>query len=112
MRKSKIAVCLMTALLLSVLALTELALIQRENYPFTVEIYPEGSVERITCWRRHGCYYVFLPSGADPAQAKLVTNPLFPVWVAGQRVESSTVCGEFPFEEPLTITSKKWGRSY
>ena len=52
MRKSKIAVCLMTALLLSVLALTELALIQRENYPFTVEIYPEGSVERITCWRR------------------------------------------------------------
>lgn len=112
MRKSKIAVCLMTALLLSVLALTELALIQRENYPFTVEIYPEGSVERITCWRRHGCYYVFLPSGADPAQAKLVTNPLFPVWIAGQRVDSSTVCGEFPFEEPLTITSKKWGRSY
>lgn len=112
MRKSKIAVCLMTALLLSVLALTELALIQRENYPFTVEIYPEGSVERITCWRSHGCYYVFLPSGADPAQAKLVTNPLFPVWVAGQRVDSSTVCGEFPFEEPLAITSKKWGRTY
>ena len=112
MRKSKIAVCLMTALLLSVLALTELALIQQENCPFTVEIYPEGSVERITCWRRHGCYYVFLPSGADPAQAKLVTNPLFPVWIAGQRVDSSTVCGEFPFEEPLTITSKKWGRSY
>ena len=112
MRKSKIAVCLMTALLLSVLALTELALIQRENYPFTVEIYPEGSVERITCWRRHGCYYVFLPSGADPAQAKLVTNPLFPVWIEGQRVDSSTVCGEFPFEEPLAITSKKWGRTY
>ena len=112
MRKSKIAVCLMTALLLSVLALTELALIQQENCPFTVEIYPEGSVERITCWRSHGCYYVFLPSGADPNRTKLVTNPLFPVWIEGQRVDSSTVCGEFPFEEPLAITSKKWGRTY
>lgn len=112
MRKSKIAVCLMTALLLSVLALTELALIQRENYPFTVEIYPEGSVERITCWRSQGCYYVFLPGGADPNRTKLVTNPLFPVWIEGQRVDGSTVCGEFPFEEPLAITSKKWGRTY
>lgn len=112
MRKNKIAVCLMTALLLSVLALTELALLQQENYPFTVEVYSEGGAERITCWRKHGCYYVFLPSGADPAQTKLVTNPLFPVWIEGQRIDENTVCGEFPFEEPLGLTSKKWGRTY
>ena len=82
----------MTALLLSVLALTELALIQRENYPFTVEIYPEGSVERITCWRRHGCYYVFLPSGADPNRTKLVTDPLdlmFLFWA----ISIGIICG-------------------
>lgn len=64
MRKHKIAVCLMTVLLLSVLVLTEL--MQRENYPFTVEIYTQNSAERIACWCRNGCYYVFLPSGADP----------------------------------------------
>lgn len=112
MRTSKITVCLMTALLLSMLVLTELILIQRENYPFTVEVCMDGSTERISCWRRHGCYYVFLPSGADPDRTKLVTNPLFPVWIEGQRVDSGTVCGEFPFEEPLAITSKKWGRTY
>lgn len=44
MRKSKITVCLITALLLSVLVLTELVLMQRENYPFSVEIL----------FRRHG----------------------------------------------------------
>ena len=33
MRKNKIAVCLMTALLLPVMALTELVSMQEENYP-------------------------------------------------------------------------------
>ena len=112
MRNKKITVCLMTALLLLVLVLTELVLMQRENYPFSVEISTQDSTEKIICWRKHGCYYVFLPGGADLNRTKLVTNPLFPVWIEGQRVDSSTVCGEFPFDEPLELTTKKWGRTY
>lgn len=111
MRKNKIAVYVMTALLLSVLALTELVLLQRENYPFTVEVYPEGSAERITCWRKNGCYYVFLPGYADPDHTALVTNPLFPVWIAGERVDKTTVCGDFPFGETLSLTCKRWGKT-
>ena len=26
-------------------------------------------------------------------------------------MEKNTVCGEFPFEEPLTLTYKKWGKT-
>ena len=112
MRKNKIAVCLMTALLLPVMALTELVSMQEENYPLSAEILTSGGSEKIACWWKQGCYYVFLPSGADPNRTKLVTDPLYPVWIEGQRIDSSTVCGEFPFDEPLTLTSKRWGRTY
>ena len=112
MRKNKIAVCLMTALLLPVMALTELVSMQEENYPLSAEILASGGSEKIACWWKQGCYYVFLPSGADPNRTKLVTDPLYPVWIEGQRIDSSTVCGEFPFDEPLTLTSKRWGRTY
>ena len=78
MRKSKIAVCFMTALLLSVAAASEL--IQREHFPLSVTI---AGTETIDCWRKDGCYYVFLPGYADGSQAKLVTNPLFPVSIDG-----------------------------
>lgn len=76
MRKNKIAVCLMTALLLPVMALTELVSMQEENYPLSAEILTSGGSEKIACWRKQGCYYVFLPSGADPNRTKLVTDPL------------------------------------
>ncbi|MDO5545451.1 MAG: CotH kinase family protein [Eubacteriales bacterium] len=112
MGKNKIVVCLMTAVLLLVLALAELILIQRENVPFSVEVASQGGSERIECWREDGCYYVFLPTYAQPEQVKLVTNPLFPVWIEGKRVESGTVCGEFPFEEALSLTYQKWGKTY
>lgn len=112
MRKNKIAVCLMTALLLPVMALTELVSMQEENYPLSAEILTSGGSEKIACWWKQDCYYVFLPSGADPNRTKLVTDPLYPVWIEGQRIDSSTVCGEFPFNEPLTLTSKRWGRTY
>ena len=76
MRKNKIAVCLMTALLLPVMALTELVSMQEENYPLSAEILTSGGSEKIACWWKQGCYYVFLPSGADPNRTKLVTDPL------------------------------------
>ena len=106
MRKSKIAVCFMTALLLSVAAVSEL--IQREHFPFSVTI---AGTETIDCWRKDGCYYVFLPGYTDGSQAKLVTNPLFPVSIDGQKVGKDTVCADFPLGRRLPIVYSKWRRS-
>ena len=92
MRKNKIAVCLMTALLLPVMALTELVSMQEENYPLSAEILTTGGSEKIACWRKQGCYYVFLPSGADPNRTKLVTDPLdlmFLFWA----ISIGIICG-------------------
>lgn len=112
MRKNRIIIYLMTALLLLVLAMTELIVIQRENFPFSVNIAAEGGTETVSCWRRDGCFYVFLPGYADPDGAKLVTNPLFPVWIDGERIRNGSVCGEFPLMEELSITYIKWGKTY
>ena len=92
MRKNKIAVCLMTALLLPVMALTELVSMQEENYPLSAEILTSGGSEKIACGWKQGCYYVFLPSGADPNRTKLVTDPLdlmFLFWA----ISIGIICG-------------------
>ena len=92
MRKNKIAVCLMTALLLPVMALTELVSMQEENYPLSAEILTSGGSEKIACWWKQSCYYVFLPSGADPNRTKLVTDPLdlmFLFWA----ISIGIICG-------------------
>ena len=92
MRKNKIAVCLMTALLLPVMALTELGARQEENDARSAEMLTSGGSEKIACWRKQGCYYVFLPSGADPNRTKLVTDPLdlmFLFWA----ISIGIICG-------------------
>ena len=92
MRKNKIAVCLMTALLLPVMALTELVSMQEENYPLSAEILTSGGSEKIACWWKQSVYYVFLPSGADPNRTKLVTDPLdlmFLFWA----ISIGIICG-------------------
>lgn len=112
MGRKRTAVYLMTAMLLLLLGMTELILIQRENFPFSVEIPSDGGSETIDCWRRDGCFYVFLPSYADPNQAVLKTNWLFPVYIEDRRIGGGEVCGGFPQWEPLKLTYKKWGKTY
>ena len=65
---------------------------QEENYPLSAEILTAGGSERIACWWKQGCYYVFLPSGADPNRTKLVTDPLdlmFLFWA----ISIGIICG-------------------
>ena len=92
MRSNKTVVLVMTALLLPVMALTELVSMQEENYPLSAEILTSGGSEKIACWWKQGCYYVFLPSGADPNRTKLVTDPLdlmFLFWA----ISIGIICG-------------------
>lgn len=112
MCRKKTIVYIMTVLLLLAIALTELILMQRENFPFSVTVTTEGGSETIDCWRKDGCYYVFLPSCADPEQAVLTVNPLFPVSIDGRRIRNGENCGTFPFFEELPIVCKKWGKTY
>ena len=109
MRYRKTAVYLLTAFLMLVLVVTELILMKQESFIFSANVTTEDSSETIQCWFDDGCYYVFLPSYADPNQARLVTNFLIPVWIQDERVGKETVCGDFPFNEELKIVYKEWG---
>lgn len=110
MRNNKIAVYLLSALLVLTAAVSELILVQRENFPLSVTVMPEG--ETIACWRKDDCFYVFLPGYADRSQSKLVTNPLFPVSIDGQKVGKDSVCADYPMGEVLPIVYRKWGETY
>lgn len=110
MRNNKMVIYLLSALLIVAAAVSELILIQRENFPLSVTVMPEG--ETINCWRKDGCFYVFLPGYADLSQSKLVTNPLFPVSIDEQKVGKESVCGDFPIGEVLPIVYRKWGKTY
>ncbi|MDO5545452.1 MAG: CotH kinase family protein [Eubacteriales bacterium] len=112
MRKSKTIVLVMT-LMLSLLAAAILFYQeQRANLPISVVLKSDGGVnERIKSLETGDGFYVFLPSGADLDQAKLVTGPLSSVRIDGKKVDSETVCGEFPLFEKLTISYRKWGKT-
>lgn len=112
MKKRLAVVYWMTAMFLLVLSVLGLMEIQQYDFPFSVVVTTQGGSETIKCWQDSQCYYVFLPSGTDPDQAKLVSNPLFPVRINGERVDKKTVCGNFPFFVELPLSYQKWGKSY
>ena len=62
MRKNKIAVCLMTALLLPVMALTELVSMQEENYPLSAEILTSAAVKKSPAGGNRAATMCFCPA--------------------------------------------------
>lgn len=111
MGRRKTVVYLMTVLLLGVLGLTELLMMQREDFPFSVTVQSDGGSEKIAYWRKEDTFYVFLPSYARPEQAKLVTSPLAGVTIDGRPVGKGTVLADFPQGEPLTMTYRNRGKT-
>lgn len=110
-RKKTVVYCI-TAVLVLVAALMELGRIRNTDFPFSVQVPAAGGVEQIRCWENGERCYVFLPSYADPAQLRLVTNPLTTVYIDGQRVENGAICEGFPLNEELSLVCKSWGRLY
>ncbi len=111
MRRNKTIVLIMTALL----SLTAVAIMYTQarwnEFPFSVVLKTDGGEETIKSWKKDDTYYIFLPSGADPDQARIVTNPLFPIRIDGRSVDGETVCGAFPLFEKLPLTYRKWGKT-
>lgn len=103
MKSRKKTVYLMTGILVLAMILAELVMMKQEGLSFSVEVTTGDGTETVKPWYDDGCYYVFLPSYADPDQAKVVTSFLTPLWIQGERVGSETVCGAFPFNEKLDI---------
>ena len=111
MRRDKTIVLIMTALLSLTAAAIMYTQARWNEFPFSVVLKTDGGEETIKCWKKDDTYYIFLPSGADPDQARIVTNPLFPIRIDGRSVDGDTVCGAFPLFEKLPLSYRKWGKT-
>ena len=111
MRRSKTIVLIMTVLLFLTAAAIMYTQERWSTFPFTVTLKTDGGRETLKCWKKDDTYYVFLPSGADPDQARIVTSPLFPIRIDGRSVDGETVCGAFPISEKLPLSYRKWGKT-
>ena len=111
MRRNKIIVLIMTVLLFLTAAAIMYTQERWSTFPFTVTLKTDGGRETLKCWKKDDTYYVFLPSGADPDQARIVTSPLFPIRIDGRSVDGETVCGAFPISEKLPLSYRKWGKT-
>lgn len=111
MRKNRVIVLLMTVML----SLVAVAVMRVQDgwkrTPLTVVLKLEGGSETVKFWKTDDCHYFALPSGADPDQAKIVTDPLVPVWINETRVEKGMVCGAFPISEELRLSYRMWGKT-
>ena len=105
--KKKITIFCMTALLLAVLAVTEVGLIQNENNPFSVFVVTQAGSEKIHCWEGDGVYHVFLPSHADLSNVEIQTNRLFPLYWNGKKVEDGTTIQSFFPDETVCFQIRK-----
>ena len=114
MKNRKKLVYLMTAMFVLVIVVAELALMKQERFSFAVEVTAGDGTETLKPWyqEEEGCYYVFLPSYADPNQTEMVINVLNPSWIQGQKVNEGTVCGEFDFNKVLELRYKMWGETH
>ena len=110
MRRNKTIVLIMTALLSLTAAAIMYTQARWNEFPFSVVLKTDGGEETIKSWKKDDTYYIFLPSGADPDQARIVTNPLFPIRIDGRNVDGETVCGAFPIFEKLPLTHRKRGK--
>ena len=110
MRYRNTTVYLITAILVLVMVVAELVITQ-DSSSFHVEVNTGDSTETMKPWYNDGCYYVFLPSYADPDQANLVTGFMTSLWIQEEKVNEDTVCGAFPFNEKLDIHYSVFGKT-
>lgn len=112
MGKRKTVVFIMTGLLIVLAAFIEFVRVEWRDFPLSVVLTSEGGREQLECWKKaEHTYYIFLPSYADPAQARLDTARFSNVTLQGQPVGGDTTCAGFPLNEPLRLKYTSFGIS-
>lgn len=104
MRYGKITVYLFT-LLFAALAVVLWAFEPRmEAMPVELIVTSTGEEKTVTSWKNEaGEYYLFLPSYAEPASARLRLHAR-DVRINGKQAENGMSCGEFALDEPYSFS--------
>lgn len=104
MRYGKLTVYLFTLLFAAVAAVLWRFEPQRQTLPIALTLTSAGDERNVTCWENEaGEYYLFLPSYAEPASARL---QIFAsdVRIDGQPAEEGMSCEGFQLDTPYSFS--------
>lgn len=79
------------------------------NFPFSVLVTADGTQEEIFCLKLGDEFYLFLPSYARQDQAKICTNPIYDVYIDGQKLKNNQSCADFPSNTKLQFDFRSAG---
>lgn len=104
MRYGKLTVYLFTLLFVAAAAVLWLWEPQVETLPISLTLTGAGEERNVTCWENEaGEYYLFLPSYADPASARLQLQG-HEVTIDGKPLVDGMFCEEFALDTPYPFS--------
>lgn len=109
MKRGKPIILLLTVLLAALAVVFGRNEIGTRNFPFSVKIVSDETEEEIRCMKLDGEYYVFLPAYAQTAEAGICPNPIYDVFIDGQKVAWNQSCADFPVNTKLELYFRSWG---
>lgn len=102
MKRGKPIILLLTIVLAAIAVVFGRNEISMRNFPFSVIVTSDGVQEEIHCLKLAGEYYVFLPGYAE-GNARICTNRIYDVTIAGQQLRENMSCEDFPVNTKLDL---------
>lgn len=103
MKRGKLAVCVMTILLMTGAGIVGKYDLSNYHFPFTVSISANGQTQEISCYSKWGEYYVLLPSYAEQAEVTIRPHPEYKMRIGDQLLTDGTDCSQFPLGVRLDL---------
>lgn len=103
MKRGKLAVCVLTILLMIGAAVVGKYDMRNYHFPFTVCITADGQTQEISCHQKWGEYYVFLPAYAQQAEVTVRTSPGYEMRIGNRVLTDGTDCSQFPLGQRLDL---------
>lgn len=110
MKRGKPIILLLTVLFAAIAVAFGRNEIGMRNFPFSVMVTSDGVQEELHCTKIGGEYYLFLPSYAQGETAKICTNSVYDVSIAGVPLQKGQLCKDFPVNTKLDLHFRSAGK--
>lgn len=109
MKRGKAVVLLLTILLIALAVVFGRNEVGMRNFPFSVTVSSDGIQQELFCMKLGGEFYVFLPGYARKAETRIRTNPVYDVFIEGEKLMEGQSCAVFPVNTKLQLYFRSLG---
>lgn len=103
MKRGKLAIVLLTVLLIAAVVAYGTEDTAARDYPFSVILTSDGMKEELQCIKIEGESYVFFPSYAERENAQIHITSDYQVYIDGKRLSQNHPCTDFPTDQELEL---------